>query len=78
MVREHSTSPYVTAQGKPTSEIGIDYNIHPLHQYYLSSPKLLYRSGELGLVKNKPIELHKKRVEEELPYIVSVSPTSKM
>ena len=51
--------------------------INPLLQYYLSSPKLLYRSGETGLEKRKPIKLLDKHLTEAPAYIVSVSPTYK-
>ena len=51
--------------------------INPLLQYYQSSPKLIYRSGETALEKKRPIELLHKPQGEAPPYIVSVSPISK-
>ena len=43
---------------------------------YQTSAKLIYRSGESGLEKRKPIRLQPKLQEEEPAYIVSVSPIS--
>jgi hypothetical protein len=55
--------------------------INPLLQYYQTSAKLIYRSGELALEKRKPTQSLLELLEEEPPYIISVksiSTTKKM
>ena len=54
--------------------MGIDMYLSPV--FYQTSAKLIYRSGESGFEKRKPIRLQPKLQEEGPAYRVSVSPIS--